>query len=96
MNADSVCSHQGNPADIGLGNLQASIFRLITLYTVMPCPGKARTIVQLLKALIQHPDLAREPLQQQIYLQMLDTWQQLAQEPIAVRCVDHDQSIRLH
>lgn len=88
--------NRAEPGDIALGTLQASLFRLMTLYTVMPYLGKARTIVRLLNALIQHPALAHEPLQQQIYLQMLDTWNQLAQDAPAVRCIDHEHSVWLH
>jgi len=85
-----------DPADVPLGALQASIARLMTLYSVMPCIGKARTIARLLSALIQHPDLERWPPQQQIYLQMLDTWNQLAQGMTSVRCADQGREASLH
>lgn len=88
MNIDEATNPAADPASVPLGALQASLFRLMTLYSVMPCLGKARTIVRLLSALIQHPDLRGWPPQQEIYLQMLDTWNQLAQESTAVRCVD--------
>ena len=89
MNIDDLANPEPDPATVPLGALQASLFRLMTLYSVMPCLGKARTIVRLLSALIQHPDLRDWPPQQEIYLQMLDTWNQLAHEAAAVRCVDN-------
>lgn len=85
-----------NPASVPLGALQASLFRLMTLYSVMPCHGKARTIVRMLSALINHPDLHNWPPQQAIYQQMLDTWTQLAQSPNAVRCIDDGHLLSLH
>jgi len=85
-----------DPAAVPLGALQASLFRLMTLYSVMPCTGKARTIVRMLSALIQHPDLRGWPLLQEIYLQMLDTWNQLARGPAAVRCVDQGRPPVVH
>lgn len=92
MTPDDQPTMTPDPAEVSLGTLQASLFRLMTLYSVMPCLGKARTIVRLLSALIQHPDLKDWPPQQAIYLQMLDTWRQLAHEPAAVRCVDESAS----
>lgn len=76
-----------DPAAIPLGALQASLFRLMTLYSVMPCLGKARTIVRMLLALLQHPDLDDSPPQRAVYRDMLDTWTQLAQSTNAVRFV---------
>lgn len=96
MNIDEATNPTADPASVPLGALQASLFRLMTLYSVMPCLGKARTIVRLLSALIQHPDLRGWPLQQEIYLQMLDTWNQLAQESTAVRCVDKTPPAVMH
>lgn len=85
-----------DPANVPLGALQASLFRLMTLYSVMPCLGKARTIVRMLSALLRHPDLKDWPPQQAIYQQMLDTWRQLAQEPAAVRWMDDGSSVVRH
>lgn len=87
MMTDDLPSEVPDPAGVSIGALQASLFRLMTLYSVMPCLGKARTVVRLLSALIQHPELKDSPTQQEIYLQMLDTWHQLAHETAAVRCV---------
>lgn len=85
-----------DPSTVPLGALQASLFRLMTLYSVMPCLGKARSIVHLLSALLRHPDLQTRPSHRQIYLQMLDTWNQLAQEPAAVRWADDGSPLPLH
>jgi len=85
-----------DPASVPLGALQASLFRLMTMYSVMPCLDKARTIVRMLSALIQHPDLRGWPPQQQMYLEMLDTWNQLAREPAAVRCAHSPEPQALH
>ena len=92
MMTDEIPADLPDPADVSIGALQASLFRLMTLYSVMPCLGKARTIVRLLSALIQHPDLKDAPTQQEIYLQMLDTWHQLAHDTASVRCVGKAQS----
>jgi len=67
MMTDELPTDVPDPADVSIGALQASLFRLMTLYSVMPCLGKARTIVRLLSALIQHPDLKDTPTQQEIY-----------------------------
>lgn len=92
MMTDNLHTDIPDPADVSIGALQASLFRLMTLYSVMPCLGKARTVVRLLSALIQHPDLRDSPTQQEIYLQMLDTWQQLAHQTGAIRCVGNAQA----
>lgn len=88
MPLDDLSSPEPDPATVPLGALQTSLFRLMTLYSVMPCGAKARTIARLLSALIRHPDIRAWPPQQDIYLQMLDTWHQLARESSAVRCVE--------
>ncbi len=85
-----------NSASVPLAALQASLFRLMTLYSVMPCHSKARTIVRMLSALIYHPDLNSGPPLQAVYLQMLDTWTQLAQSSNTVRCVEDGHSLSLH
>ncbi len=85
-----------DPGTVPLGALQASLFRLMTLYSVMPCLGKARTIVRMLAALIQHPDLKDWPPQQAIYRDMLDTWRQLAESASVVRCADDGPAVSLH
>lgn len=85
-----------NLGTVPLGALQASLIRLMTLYSVMPCLGKARTIVRMLSALTRHPELQKWPPQRDIYREMLDTWSQLAQSPAAVRLVDDERPTSLH
>lgn len=96
MNSPLDPNIEPDPASVPLGALQASLFRLMTLYSVMPCHGKARTIVRMLSALLRHPDLQDWPPQKEIYRQMLDTWSQLAQESAAVRWVDTGGPLPLH
>jgi hypothetical protein len=67
-----------HPAEVPVNALQASLCRLMTCYSLQPCQMKARTIVKILSALLQHPELRQWPPQQQIYLRLLETWGQIA------------------
>lgn len=67
-----------NLAEVPAEALQASLCRLMTCYSLHPCQIKARTIVRIISALLQHPDLGHWQPQQQIYLQLLETWAGIA------------------
>lgn len=71
------CS-QTRDTDVPLPALQASISRLMTLYHVQPCPGKAHAIVRLIGALLEHPEHEHWEPMTDIYQHLLQTWSSIA------------------
>lgn len=84
-NASQPTPATDNLTEVPAPALQASLCRLMTCYSLHPCQMKARTIVRILSALLQHPDLRHWPPQHQIYLQLLETWSQVAAVQINVQ-----------
>ncbi len=57
-----------------LDRLQATLFKLLTQYSLKPCADIAENIVSALTHLCQHPLIELVPEQRSIYCQSLNMW----------------------
>jgi hypothetical protein len=66
--------------------IQTALCSLMTRHTVRPCLGLVYTILHHLQMLLAHPDMVNLPEQRNVYDQLLQQWQHIAQRSQAPRC----------